>query len=1583
MFELTGSNWTWCYRILSATLSSIVVVSFLCSASLNRLCSGWLLQFTGWRHLPEREKDGSMNYETKDRFFGRFIVGVRDFLFVACVYACEWFPLRLAMPIADRRSFDLEGPKRSKGQFDWKFKLLTADYCHFWWSRTKALFNKRNGRFQADERLPINSFHLHGNDHCLNAQRRRFAPAYVKLRGKFFSQDFKSVNEVEQPEAAEHAVPKVHWDLSTWQQVLSGGGRLPSSQVVYGDSTIGGGDDDNDDDGEAAATRNINRFIVTCQNRLRQLVSRRAFAAASDDVACCKVVPPPFEDRFGAVGPSSLTASCKVNATSFPLVNDNTANRVVLCRTAEDKQGETTGNDKQAALCTSLEVDQPIDMDIDLDGAIQRFEHYCSVYSDSPLSSYTSKQRLKRRPKESDQRTDDQEELANNTCAPVDAGNRGRLASLTVDGAKDVDDKNRKLVTEPVVARVDRTATTTTNNSVAKATANGHYSTTACLPQPHCSGHDSALHVLPSGLQESTGRHTIAKRNSPRSTGGLQQSELSVTLKNDGDRSGEMAQPNVTVIRHRVCISSVADSGRTSGAISAKTPLRLPAAQPPMQKQADAEHQGSYGRSPQRSAARTPTSEEAVRKEVASRGKVEQRHYAVAIRSEDIEKLLQPLSGADVKRPPDQRLSPKKDGLTVCTSDQQYLSTYQSSETASPSLCSIEGPSTRSTTPALRSMHSPAHEYRRKLDEERELSRSIRRHKYKSRIDRAKKEFLESRSSVSDLFKSREEFAKKFKISMDDMESQMRDPEPARGPYMEYLSRSGNLHITAKDVQPRYLPPRSKYDRLHREMVDRAEKLWANYQKRKADSRLNLYAKSRAFSTGCLEATAADEQPSLESYFHADETDLDEVHQRGDDVFETAGSYFANETPSQEHYRARSADFLLSKANREQVEPPENQLRRVMGAGGAFDDEEKGRKLSEHELRFKKSMEKLHLPDWYLQSKYAGDGSQTSPRGAGVTWSRKTLGGFTSTPVESPTPVMRPAASPNVATRCGQPWTYGLPSSPSRSTGRLYSSMRDQRREARDFAIPVGFFDKYKDEIEELRKSRSELNRAPGGPLEAKPSSLPPKATSVRPPPGALSVPVAAVKPTQVQITETYTIEKKIVTVSSQPSAFSTVITERPKVAPPAAPPKAKRPGPSRPGYTVSAPPSSWNVPKQRDSVVVEVLESDVTPRTDASAKLGFTNLTLEEALDSMLALADAPRRLDNLEDALASADAPKIRPMTPNSFYRPAIFVDNDRLMERCAKAPSLCRKLLQKETVWVRCNCCGRIEEMSSARGRYVSCRHCYTYYCSYGCRSDDWQEHKRRCTYARVNTVCKEVIIRVKKDLEVQRSMSLVAQRGYADRGRGSVNLRFLQLHVANQYIANGWPAIASDRKCLSYLTISDLIELGKSADLVATCRQYNPKEKFILSVSIMVEIDQVPQTPSFLHATAFQYDQPLAEPKQFCRMANGHLQSRSLPPSRRMRPPVVQQQQSASSVLNRPILPVGRLLVSTAQIKCVTPSTAVDKQLADVTVGLPASSWPLPTTWMKLKFNLLQCPMVTRPPQCLEMCPLRKKLAHSQK
>ncbi|KHJ43555.1 hypothetical protein D918_06465 [Trichuris suis] len=229
----------------------------------------------------------------------------------------------------------------------------------------------------------------------------------------------KSSSEVSQPEATEPCKPNVNCDFNAWQQVLSGG-RLTPTRVPYGQFN----DDNDNDDQVAAATRNINWFIVTCHNRLRQLVSRRACTAGNDsvDAACFKVIHCPFEEDTTTAVSCSFTksADCSVSVTSFPLT-DSAANRTVLCRT-NDKQGETATvvNDRKAALCTSFKVDQPvpaIDMDIDLDGAIQRFEHYCSIYSDSPLSNYTSKQRLKRKPKQNDESIEDKEELANNTSA--------------------------------------------------------------------------------------------------------------------------------------------------------------------------------------------------------------------------------------------------------------------------------------------------------------------------------------------------------------------------------------------------------------------------------------------------------------------------------------------------------------------------------------------------------------------------------------------------------------------------------------------------------------------------------------------------------------------------------------------------------------------------------------------------------------------------------------------------------------------------------------------------------------------------------------------------------------------------------------------------------------------------------------------------------------------------------------------------------------------------------------------------------------------------------------------------------------
>lgn len=73
------------------------------------------------------------------------------------------------------------------------------------------------------------------------------------------------------------------------------------------------------------------------------------------------------------------------------------------------------------------------------------------------------------------------------------------------------------------------------------------------------------------------------------------------------------------------------------------------------------------------------------------------------------------------------------------------------------------------------------------LDEE---IRKIRRNKYKAKIDKAKKDYLASKASISDLYKDPEEFEKKFKVSIENV----RLPEAPRGPFLEYLGKSGSLH---------------------------------------------------------------------------------------------------------------------------------------------------------------------------------------------------------------------------------------------------------------------------------------------------------------------------------------------------------------------------------------------------------------------------------------------------------------------------------------------------------------------------------------------------------------------------------------------------------------------------------------------------------------------------------------------------------------------------------------------------------------------------------------------------------------------
>ncbi|KRZ78915.1 Uncharacterized protein T10_2725 [Trichinella papuae] len=1312
----------------------------------------------------------------------------------------------------------------------------------------------------------------------------------------------------------------------------------PASQVVG---------DDISNAVQAPVTADVNQFVASCQRRLQQLVLQ--YAVNGD--------PQPFEysdhqdadlnNRQQTSGQlryqkeeadwSTPTGQRQAvfNETDFSeSIEQKVPHRIHLFWTNSDSiccssiiSAQTTepdDDDDGHRLDDRLTIianntDDIIDqMEIDLDGALKRFDRYCCIYSDSPLSNYVSSGRLRRdrsRLVENNSSTTDNHHHSSHTFNQQhikpnynNATSTG-LASFPDEQNNNNDDRIPRSFLH-FTAEADRGRQTPPSPSSSSS------------PQPPPQPPPPQPQPQPLTL-DGVADCKIDKYEKPVNDDPVVATASTFSLDEDDDDDDNRKS---STILHGYCVGqataftsysqhiplnfAVTVHSNCSNTINSARQLQLdqqhnkrqhslPTTVISNQRQKNTAEQFQPPTMTVRYHQPLSTNTGGRKWCNGSTSTTAQRPLAVPrIQAEDLERML--------RRPYFAHCNSDYSPLNVQTTQADesalpspisYLSTvdFGSSRATTPSQCNYGSHQHQQQTTASSSLSEEYQRYQksqRQKQEELEQTRQLRRQKYKAKIDRAKKEFLESRASISDLFKSREEFAKKFKISMERMDERMRDPEAARGPYLEYLSRSGNLHIRTDHQTPvRYVPQKSPFDRDYQALVDRAERMWAAYERRRANSRQNLYARSRAFSTGFLESTIADVANSPTDAFQTDETDLDEVHQQDlqtilvDHISRRDSVAMKDRPGTDAHSRARSVDYLMNKANREEAAPPENQLQRIMGGTEISNTNVDDAKLSIHELRFKKSTDQLHLPDWYVSSRYASG--------------QKPVTNF------HPSPKQTQPASSHLNHRFNTAQN-SMARSHLSTTG---ISCEDKVKKVPE--IPVDFFHKYKDEIETLRKSRSELNQLRENDQFVKqapllmPTSTPDRSYNTVPP-----VPVATVRPTQLQITETYTIEKKIITNQSQSSSVSSITrqltepqpnkfwsepikfsnTRLPAPAPPPPPPqsapRSDRIRQFSAGYTVSAVPSSWNVPKQRDSVVIDVVDPELQAKSGSkSGKPGESNITLEEALDSILSLPGGPSRWKELDESLDADDAPRIRPLTPTTFSRPAVFSDNDLLMDRCRKLPNLARKLLHNEPLWVRCSCCNRTVDMDTARGRYISCRHCYTYYCSYGCRSDDWFEHKHRCTYARVNTVCKEAIVRVKKDFQAQRQMSAVAQSGYNKRGRGSVNLRFLRLDLARQYIANGWSALIG-QDCLYYFTISDLIEMGKSADLIQACRQYDPTTKFILSVSVVVEIDKVPVTPSFGPRLSDPSESHCyAGSTRISRFSN--FKTQSLPPARRVK------------------------------------------------------------------------------------------------
>jgi len=83
---------------------------------------------------------------------------------------------------------------------------------------------------------------------------------------------------------------------------------------------------------------------------------------------------------------------------------------------------------------------------------------------------------------------------------------------------------------------------------------------------------------------------------------------------------------------------------------------------------------------------------------------------------------------------------------------------------------------------------------------------------------------------------------------------------------------------------------------------------------------------------------------------------------------------------------------------------------------------------------------------------------------------------------------------------------------------------------------------------------------------------------------------------------------------------------------------------------------------------------------------------------------------------------------------------------------------------------------------------------------------------------------------------------------------VNFRFFTLSMAKSYVkeqTGGWRSLRSPpgdpADFLRYYTVSDLVDAQKDPSLISLCRRYDPRSKFVLSVSIMADIEECPETP----------------------------------------------------------------------------------------------------------------------------------------
>uniref|UniRef100_A0A915P767 Uncharacterized protein n=1 Tax=Meloidogyne floridensis TaxID=298350 RepID=A0A915P767_9BILA len=342
----------------------------------------------------------------------------------------------------------------------------------------------------------------------------------------------------------------------------------------------------------------------------------------------------------------------------------------------------------------------------------------------------------------------------------------------------------------------------------------------------------------------------------------------------------------------------------------------------------------------------------------------------------------------------------------------------------------------------------PSRLYQSRADEQDWLRRgaSSRTSKYRQRMERARKEFITGTPSEYPP-SSYDPLLDRYRKSTEDLLYGRRPPSEYRGPLLQRFNSGEFSHPPEPTIGLASGLGRSPYEQEFQRLLEKARRSLAHYYRLKKPP-------SYWSHTG-LDITELNEGFAPEEDFHRSKSVLDSYSPTSRERL-SRREYTEQEST---HTRSKSADYLMDpRRPREEPTIPENDLQKGL--------------LGEHELRFRKSTERMQVPDWY-RDYYR---QQQPPIGGYGPPSATTSGVFsagTAPTVSTGYPYTRQEPPPPISSLYGKetsrPWQYTQQPPPPTT---IYGSPP-----LGGISFPAGMFDKYKEEIEDLRRSRGSLHQ--------------------------------------------------------------------------------------------------------------------------------------------------------------------------------------------------------------------------------------------------------------------------------------------------------------------------------------------------------------------------------------------------------------------------------------------------------------------------------------------------------------------------